>query len=58
MERGSKINQSLKETLKMTQQKRLDNGVIITYKDGQQYLQSPGYTTVNLASFKKYYKSL
>jgi len=47
---------SLTKELRETQLKRVKNGTIIKYKDGEEYFSSPGFTTVKLAGFKTYLK--
>ena len=46
------------EEIVKNQMKRVKNGTIVKYKDGEEYFSSPGYTTVKLKELKKYVKSI
>ena len=48
---------ALRLALKGNQVKRADNGTIVTYKDGKDYLVSPGYTAVSVSAFKSFCKN-
>ena len=51
-------HQSLRAELKANQQKRIDNGTIVEYKDKEKYLISPGFTTINVKELKSYLKTI
>ena len=42
--------------IKKNQNKRLENGKVVTYRDGEEYLVSPGYPPVSLTVFNAYIK--
>ena len=48
---------ALKLLLRGNQIRRADNGTIVTYKDGKDYLVSPGYITVSISAFKSFCKN-
>ena len=49
---------TLKEDIKRNQKKRIDNGTIVKYKDGDEYFISPGFTTVKLSALKAHLKTI
>ena len=51
-------HQTLRAELKTNQQKRIDNGTIVEYKDKEKYLISPGFTTINVKELKIYLKTI
>lgn len=54
----SEINQLEKVIIKQNQIKRVNNSKIVTYKDKEEYLVSPGFTTVKVSALKSYYKTI
>jgi len=54
----AKVNQSLNIQFRENQRKKFDDGKIVKYKDGNEYLVSPGFTAVNLSVFKASCKSI
>ena len=52
----SKVCQSIKNEIYLNQKKRIENGEIVKYKDGKEYLVSPGYTTVSKGALGSYLK--
>jgi len=43
---------SLRNQIMKNQKNRIDNGEIVTYKNGIEHLVSPGYTTVSWPALK------
>ena len=48
---------ALKLLLRDNQIKRANNGSVVQYKDGKDYLVSPGYATVSKSAFKSFCKN-
>ena len=48
---------ALKQFLREDQIKRVENGSVETYKNGLDYLVSPGFCTVSASSFKSFCKT-
>jgi len=54
----SKVNQAINSQIRERQRERFNNGKIVKYKDGNEYLVSPGFTTVHLSTFRSACKSI
>lgn len=48
------INESLTKEIKANHKKRIDNGHIEDWSDSNEYLVSPGYTSVEVKEYRKY----
>ena len=47
----AKVNQAINAQFRAIQKDRLDNGKVVKYKDGNEYLVSPGFTAVRYSVF-------
>jgi len=52
----TKVLHKTKDEIYLNQKKRIENGKKVKYKDGKEYLVSPGYTTVLVSVLKAYLK--
>ena len=48
---------TLKNQLAKDHKKRIDNGIIVTYKNGVDHLVSPGYSAVSVPALKTHLKN-
>lgn len=49
---------TLRQDIKANQERRIKNGKIVKYKDGDEYFESPGFTTVSVTALKSHLKSI
>lgn len=51
-------NELIKQEIATVARKRVGNGTVVEYKDGNKYLTSPGFSPVRASVYSKYLRSV